>query len=43
MIKEEKGMTLIFSRDDIVGKNSLGNAVKLPGGYCKEEFNNINL
>ena len=40
LINEEKGMILRFFRDSIVGKNYLGNELKLPDGYCKKDFNN---
>ena len=34
---------MIFLRDNIVGKNAIGNALKLTDGYGKEEFNNDNI
>ena len=34
------GMALNFQRDSIVGKNSLGNELKLPYGCCKQDFDN---
>ena len=30
-------------RDNIVGKNALGNALAFPDDYIKEEFNNANI
>ena len=36
MIKEEKYFTMTFLRNNIFSKNTLGNALKFPGGYSKE-------
>ena len=43
VIKEEKDLTMTFFRDNIVGKNSLCNTLKLANGYGKKRFNNANI
>ena len=40
LINKGKVMMLTFFRDSIVGKNSLGNELKISDGWCKEDFNN---
>ena len=43
LITEEKGMTLTFLGDYIIGKNALGNELKFPDVHGNEEFNNASL
>ena len=40
---EEKYITITFWRNNIDNRNYLGNALKLPDGYGKEEFRNANI